>query len=56
VEVKATPVEVDEFEPINLEVRVKGQGILEDLPPPAWTEVEALTKGLRCLHGPRPRG
>ena len=44
IRVKATPVEVDSFAPVNLEVRVFGDGILEDLKPPVWTEVESLTK------------
>jgi hypothetical protein len=44
VSVKATPLEVDAFAPVSLEVRVSGDGILEDLKPPAWTDVESITK------------
>ncbi len=44
VAVKASPTEVDAFAPIALEVRVTGQGFLEDLKPAAWTEVESLTR------------
>lgn len=44
ITVTADPTEVDEGAPITLEVRVYGQGILEDLKPPHWTEIESLTK------------
>jgi hypothetical protein len=44
VQVTASPLEVDAFAPITLEVRVTGQGILEELKPAAWSEVSSLTK------------
>jgi hypothetical protein len=44
VDVKASPTEVDAFAPITLEVRVTGDGLIEELKPPAWSEVPSLTK------------
>jgi hypothetical protein len=44
VAVRASPTEVDAFAPITLEVRVTGQGLLETLKPPAWSEVESITR------------
>ncbi|MGQ9592761.1 MAG: hypothetical protein ACUVYA_20985, partial [Planctomycetota bacterium] len=44
VSASASPTEVDAFAPITLEVRVRGEGLLEELKPPAWDELDALTK------------
>jgi hypothetical protein len=44
VDVKASPTEVDAFAPITLEVRVSGDGLIEELKPPAWSEVASLTR------------
>jgi hypothetical protein len=43
VAVTASPTEVDEGAPIALEIRVSGAGLIADLKPAAWTEIEALT-------------
>lgn len=44
VSASASPTEVDAFAPITLELRVRGEGLLEELKPPAWEEFDALTK------------
>ena len=44
IAVTASPLDVSAFEPIALEVRVTGDGIMEALRPPAWSEVSSLTK------------
>jgi hypothetical protein len=44
IAVTASPLDVATFAPITLEVRVTGDGILDALRPPAWSEVSSLTK------------
>jgi hypothetical protein len=44
VDVKASPTEVDAFAPITLEVKVSGDGLIDELKPPAWAEVPSLTR------------
>ncbi|HVR74915.1 MAG TPA: BatD family protein [Planctomycetota bacterium] len=44
VTAKADATEVDAFAPITLEIRVTGSGVLSDLKPAAWSEVESLTR------------
>ncbi|MBI4605980.1 MAG: BatD family protein [Planctomycetes bacterium] len=44
IQVAASPTEVKTFDPITLEIRVSGTGILEELKAPAWSEVPSLTR------------
>ncbi|MBN1419130.1 MAG: BatD family protein, partial [Planctomycetes bacterium] len=42
IEASATPTEVDAFAPIDLELRIRGDGLLEALKPPVWDEMPDL--------------
>jgi len=44
IAVTASPTEVDEGAPITLEIRVTGSGLIEELKPPIWTEIQSLTR------------
>lgn len=44
ISVTASPTEVDEGAPITVEIRVTGTGLVEELNPPIWTEIQSLTR------------
>jgi hypothetical protein len=44
IEVSAFPTETDQYAPITLEVRVTGDGLVDELKPPAWSEIESLSR------------
>jgi len=44
VSVTASPAEVAAFDPITLDIRVSGKGLLEALKPAAWSEIDSLTR------------
>lgn len=41
-EASATPTEVDAFAPIDIELRIRGEGLLDALKPPIWEEMPDL--------------
>ncbi len=47
IEVSTKDTKVNAFDPIALEVRVRGTGLLEDLAAPDWSRVAAITKDFK---------
>jgi len=54
IEVRANERKVRAFDPIELEVIVRGEGLLEDLAAPDWTKIPELTADFRVSSSCRP--